>query len=434
MGSSESGGRVVRPLKILFLSRSYPNSAMPLLGLWVEGLVQCLAKRCEVRVVSPVPYCPPLPGLNETYARFRRIPASETRESIAVLHPRILLPPGYWYHGLESLTYYMAVVRQIDRLRRHFDFDIIHGEFSFPDGWVAARLGRRYGVPVLITEHAPWRPWMDDYRLVRSQAVWAARNSAFHIAVSKSVRDEIAGFTGESPGLRVIPNGIDTSLFTLPRTRVEPKLDQILFVGAVRPVKGLDVLLKALRQLKDNGRDLKLLVIGEAFFRTYRAEYDRLRRMARDLGLESQVDFMGGKTPSQLVPYMQESAMLVLPSRKESLGMVLVEAIACGTPVVSTLCGGPEDIVNDKVGVLVPSDDPAALAAGIAHIIDHRESYNPEELRAYAEAKFSWERVTTQVMTLYKEAIESSRRVKTIERGQLKTQARFDGGENETGS
>jgi len=253
---------------------------------------------------------------------------------------------------------------------------------------------------------------MNDYKLVRSQAVWAARNSAFHIAVSKSVRDEIARFMGDSPGLRVIPNGIDTSLFTLPRTRVERKPNQILFVGAVRPVKGLDVLLKALRQLKDNGRDLRLLVIGEAFFRAYRAEYDQLRLMARDLELESQVDFIGGKTPDQLVPYMQESATLVLPSRKESLGMVLVEAIACGTPVVATLCGGPEDIVNDRVGVLVPPEDPAALAAGIAHILDHRDSYNPEELRAYAVAKFSWEQVTTQVMALYQEAIANRRRAK----------------------
>jgi teichuronic acid biosynthesis glycosyltransferase TuaC len=433
MGSSESRGRAGGPLKVLFLSRSYPNSAMPLLGLWVEGLVRCVAKRCEVRVVSPVPYCPPLPGLNKTYTRFRRIPTSEIREEIAVLHPRFLLPPGYWYHGLESFTYYLAVVSRMDRLRREFDFDIIHGEFSFPDGWVAARLGQRYGVPVVITEHAPWRPWMDDYKLVRSQALWAARKCAFHIAVSRSVREEIAHFTGDSPGLRVIPNGVDTSLFTLPPTRRQRKLDQILFVGAVRPVKGLDVLLKALRLLKDNGRALKLLVIGDAFYRAYRAEYDRLRLMARELDLESQVDFVGGKTPDQLVPYMQESAMLVLPSRKESLGMVLVEAIACGTPVVATRCGGPEDIVNDKVGVLVPPDDPVALAAGISNIIDHPDSYNPEELRAYAVAKFSWERVTAEVVALYNEAIESSRRAKQLDTGFTQPN-RFGGGVNETGS
>jgi glycosyltransferase involved in cell wall biosynthesis len=391
----------------LVLSRNYPNDVMPVLGLWVEGLVRHCARQCEVRVVAPVPYCPPLPALSENYTRLRRVPTQEIRDDIPVVHPRFLLPPGYAFHGLESIPYYLAAVRSIDRLRKEFDFDLIHAHFSFPDGWAAACLGRRYGVPVLITEQAPWRPWMDDYKLVRLQALWAARQSRFHIAISRSVRDEIVHFAGESERLRVIPDGVDTSVFTLARNGVRRIPNQILFVGAVRPVKGADILLRAMRLLQDRGRELKLVLVGDPYYGAYRKEYDRLRVLASELGLQADVEFAGRKSQEELVRYMQQSAVLVLPSRKESLGMVLAEALACGTPVVATRCGGPEDIVNENVGVLAPPGDAEALASGIAHVIDNHYRYIPEELRAYAVEHFDWEQIAARVMELYAEAVEN---------------------------
>ncbi len=397
-----------RRLKVLVLSRNYPNDVMPVMGLWVEGLVRYCAGLCDIRVVAPVPYCPPFPGLSESYTRFRRIPPRETRQGVDILHPRFLLPPGYAFHGLESIPYYWSAAGCIDRLRRDFDFDIIHAHFSFPDGCVAARLGRRYGVPVIITEQAPWRPWMDDYKLARRQALWAACRSAFHIAISRSVRDEIVHFAGHSDRLRVIPDGVDTSVFTLPRNGIRRLSNRILFVGVVRPAKGVDVLLRALRLLNDRGRVVELAMVGDPYYQAYRKEYDRLRRLVSELGLDAQVEFAGRKSEDELVRYMQESALLVLPSRKESLGMVLAEAISCGTPVVATRCGGPEDIVNDQVGVLVPTENPEALADGIAHVLDRRAQYDPEHLHRYIEENFSWESVARRVMPLYTEAVSRS--------------------------
>jgi len=396
-----------RPLRVLFVSRNYPNPVMPLLGLWVEGLAQSLAKRCEVRVISPVPYCPPIPGLSHSYTRYRAIPRRDVRDRIDVLHPRLLLAPGYWYHGLESISYSWAVSGVADRLRREFDFDLIHAEFSFPDGFVAARLGQRYGVPVLITEQAPWHPWMDEYRLARMQALWAVRHSAFHIAISRSLRAEIAHFTGDSRRLRLIPNGVDTDIFR-PAPAPAPDLSEILFVGAIRRVKGVDLLLRALRILLDRGRKVKLTIVGEPLFRSYSRDADEVRALARDLMLEPHLEFAGGKAGGDLAKYMRRAGVLVLPSRKESLGMVLAEAISCGTPVVATRCGGPEDIVTDQVGALAPPEDPEALADGIAHVLDHRAQYDPERLHRYIEENFSWESVVRRVMPLYADALSRS--------------------------
>jgi glycosyltransferase involved in cell wall biosynthesis len=394
-----------RQLRILFISRAYPNNVLKLLGLWVEGLVRHCARSAECKVIAPVPYCPPVPGLGEEYSRFRRISHRSIENGVEVFHPRFVVPPGHWFHGTEGVPYYLSAARLASKLRREFPFDVIHAHFSYPDGWVAAKLGRKFGVPVIITEQNPWKPWMDDFPFVLKQAKWAAEQSAFHVAISTVVRDEIAHFTGDTQRLRTIPDGVDDSIFKLPNGAVQRKNNQILFVGVIRPVKGVDVLIKALRLLADKGRTEKLVLVGESFYVAYKKEYDRLRQMTIDLGLGDRVEFAGGKPIGELVRYMQESGVLVLPSRKESLGMVLVEALACGTPVVATHCGGPADIVNDNVGALVPPDNPEALAHALEQVIDRGRQYDPAALRAHALEKFSWQRITEQYFELYREAI-----------------------------
>ena len=107
---------------------------------------------------------------------------------------------------------------------------------------------------------------------------------------------------------------------------------------------------------------------------------------------------------------MQESALLVLPSRAESLGMVLVEALACGTPVVATRCGGPADIVTDEVGELVPTEDPEALADGISRVLARRGSFDPARLRQHAIDRFGHESVVARIAGVYDAVLAAPRR------------------------
>lgn len=393
--------------RVLVLSRNYPNEVIPQLGLWVEGLVRHLGRVCETRVIAPVPYCPPLPGFS-AYTRFRRIPSADQVNGIEVMHPRFLTGPGYSLHSLEASTYYWGIRHRVEQLRRKFPFDLIHAHFSYPDGVVAARLGRQYRLPVVITEHAPWLPWMEEYPRVRHQAMWASAECSYHIAVSRYVRDTVVHFTGETKKLHVIPVGVDGSVFTACENGQGPLMNQVLFVGAIRPVKGLDILIKAMRLLSDRGRKLKLLVVGESFYQSYRREYQRIQQMVHELRLTRHVEFVGRKSPSEIVQYLHQSALLVLPSRAESFGAVLVEALVCGTPVLATRCGGPEDIVTDDVGVLVTPEDERALAEGIEHIIRHRSAYDATRLRQYALQRFSWEKIVNDTVCVYREALDVS--------------------------
>ena len=394
-----------RRLRVLVLSRNYPNNVMELLGLWVRSSTRQVATFCDVKVVSPVPYCPPLPGMPDNYSRFRRIERRSQDGAIESLHPRFLLGPGYTTHTIEWLSYLASVRPTVDRLRREFPFDLIHAHFTYPDGVVAVHLGRRYGVPVVITEQNPWGPWMDKYASVRRRAIQASKQSACHIAISELVRRTIRQYAGTTENVTVIPDGVDGSLFTLPSSGLPRERDQILFAGAIRPVKGVDVLLQAMRHFADQNRRATLVLVGEAFYTAYKQEEVRLKQLTRDLGLADRVTFAGKQPLPELVRLMQHSAVLVLPSRYESLGMVLIEALACGTPVVATRCGGPEEIVNDRVGVLVPPEDPEALARGIAHVLGHARDYDPVALRTYALDRFGLELVGERLREVYEDAV-----------------------------
>jgi glycosyltransferase involved in cell wall biosynthesis len=407
--ASRNGSVDLRPmtkqsLKVLVFSRNYPNNIIKILGLWVEGLVRHVGKVCEPKVIAPVPYCPPLLGRSQS-TRFRAVERQRWADGIEVLHPRLFVGPGHSFHQFASTMYYLAVRRLVDRLRERFPFDLIHAHFTYPDGVVAARIARRYGVPLIITEQVTWHPWIDNYPRVRRLSLRAISESTFPIAISRSVRDSITYYTGELPNLHIIPDGVDGSIFRRRPDGLQLSPDQVLFVGVTRPLKGVDILLKAMRLLVDRGSPAKLLLVGGSFYAAYRQEHDRLVQMAQDLGLTDHVHFGGEKPLPELVRHMQESALLVLPSRIESFGAVLVEALACGTPVVATRCGGPEDIVTDEVGVLVPPENPEALAAAIEQVLQQRAHYDPAKLRAYALERFSWDRIARDVVQLYQQAI-----------------------------
>lgn len=390
-------------LRVLVLARSYPNDVFPTLGLWTEQPTAMLAERCELRVVSPVPYCPPLPskGRFHSYARFRGIPRRETRRGVEILRPRFLAGPGTSLYAIEATAYYRGIVRQVDRLRAEFPFDLIHAHFIYPDGAVAHRLSQRYGVPFVVTEHAPWTVWLDRPGVARV-ALPAAQAAAAILAVSSSVERTIRAYAGDGPRVEVVPVGVDGDRF---RLGTGPRIpDQILFVGFVNYTKGIDVLLEAMRLLRDRGAPGRTVLVGGGFYRDTLRQERELRACARELELDGRVTFVGRRPPDEVARLMAESAVLVLPSRAESFGAVLVEALACGTPVVATRCGGPEDIVDPSVGRLVPVGDPQALATTIDFVLRNPARFDAERLRESALARFSWDTVADRILTAYTEA------------------------------
>jgi glycosyltransferase involved in cell wall biosynthesis len=394
-------------LRVLVLTRNYPNVALPLTGLWAARLVHAVTPIAEVKVVSPVPYAPPLPPLKglAPFSALRRVPSRAWDGDVEVLHPRMLIGPGSTTHQIESAAYAAAALPAVRRLRRRFPFDLVHGHFTYPDGVVAALVGRRYGVPVVISEHAPWLPWMDDMRLVRREARWAARSSAL-VPVSRYVGATIASVLGDGTQIREpITPLVDGDVFRPPPGGARRKRHQILVVGAVREVKGVDVLVAALDRIIARHPGVRVVIAGDPFFRGYRRDAERVLETARALGVDDRLEIVGGQDPAAVARLMAESAVLVVPSRAESFSSVAIEALACGTPVVATRCGGPEEILTPALGRLVPVEDPAALADAIADVLDDPDAYDPGELRAQALARFGADAVARRLAALYEEVL-----------------------------
>lgn len=392
-------------LRVLVLARSYPNDVFPTLGLWTEQPTIRLAQRCDIRVVSPVPWCPPLPasGPFEQYARFRNVPAHDRRHGVDIAHPRFVSGPGRSTYALEARAYAAGTARMVEQLRSAFPFDLVHAHFIYPDGVVARQLARRYDVPFVVTEHAPWTGWLDQ-RSVSRQAVPAARAAAQIMPVSTSVLETIRVYAGESVAATVVPVGVDAETFVLGDESAR-RPDQILYVGLINFNKGIDLLLTAMARLVEERAAGRLLLVGGSFYRHTRLQEERLRAQAASLGLGDRVTFLGRLLPAEVARLMAESAVVVLPSRAESFGAVLVEALACGTPVVATRCGGPEDIVVNGVGELVPVEDPAALAAALTRTLANPVRYERTELRRYALERFGWDVVVDQVHRVYVDAV-----------------------------
>lgn len=394
-----------RRRKVLVFSRNYPSDSMPLLGPWVEQWARATARHADVQVVAPVPYCPPVSS-HLAISRFRRIPKKETINGIPVTRPRFISGPGYSLHSFESRLWNLSLTPELDRLREEFRFELIHAHFSYPDGAVAAALGRRYGVPVIITEHARWRPWMDHYPTVRRIAVAASSQAAYHTAVSHFVSGLIREYTGDSPRLLVTHPGVDGSVFTPIADDSQRNLDQIVYVGRLHLVKGVDMLLRAMSRLVRHRPALRLLLVGANFYAATSREVDYIHRLADELNLGSHVDFAGSLPREAVAEAIRRSALLVLPSRSETFGSVLIEALASGIPVVATRCGGPEEIVTDEVGRLVATEDWEALAVAIDNLLDSLDRYPAAVLREYALARFSWERLMAKMLSLYEDALD----------------------------
>ncbi len=387
---------------MLVLSRAYPNNVFETLGLWVHRPTRVLAQLCDVRVISPIPWCPPLPSVGplRQYTRFRTVLREEARDGVSTLHPRFLVGPGQSLLATEAWSYRRGIASTVRRLHRTFPFDLIHAYFIYPDGVVASELAEEYDVPFVVTEQAPWL----DERYARPSALDAAREAAAVLTVSSSARASIVQYTNQPDSVRVIPNGVDAMEFPLgPQTGRRP--GQILFAGVQTFTKGIDVLLHAFRTVSERVPSARLILVGGWHYRHTRLQGERLQALAANLELGDRVSFVGHQPPDVVARYMRESAVFVLPSRAESFGTVLVEALASGTPVVATRCGGPEDIVTDDVGRLVPTEDPAALADALCDVLAEPERYDPARLRAFALSRFGWDAIAKDVLAAYEDAL-----------------------------
>jgi teichuronic acid biosynthesis glycosyltransferase TuaC len=368
---------------LLILSHMFPNRNDPRLGIFVHDQLQALKKYYRIQVIAPVPWFPPVPGF-QRWARHRSLEFQAEYQGIPVVYPRRLtFPKGYGQ--VIMACHYDHVVH---RLCRTLDFDIIHSHGVWPDGYVASRIGRSFGKPVVITSHGA-----DTYRFLRNLTTGPLVRSSIRradrlIAVSSADAQFIRQHCDIKDKLAIISNGVDVQQFhpqstAAVRSQLGLPVDKqiIVFVGYLYPVKGVSSLLTAMTLL--NSPDTHLVLVGDGFLR------QTLEQQVRETHLQDRVHFVGEQPHDRIPLWMNCADVFCLPSLNEGWPTVLFEALACGKPVVATNVGGIPEAINDaRYGILVEPGQPHALAQALQNALV--TNWKPAELVAYA-CRHSWQ-------------------------------------------
>lgn len=389
-----------RVLRVLAFTTLFPNEAQPQHGIFVENRLRHLiaSGRVQAQVVAPVPWFPFRSKSFGSYAVYGRVPASEERYGVAVHHPRYPLVPKVGMSAAPLLLY-QSSKRALRRLVVDGSrFDLIDAHYFYPDGVAAVMLARHLRLPVCVTARGTDLNLIPQYTAPRRWIVWAARNATGLVTVCEALKRQFVELGVAPERIRVLRNGVDLHLFRpVDRQAARAKLGLngpiLLSVGGLIPLKGHHLAIEALGLLPG----VRLLIAGEGPMR------GELAKLAARLGLAGRVDFLGAVAHESLPAIYTAADALVLASSREGWANVLLEAMACGTPVVASNVGGNAEVVAaNAAGILMSRRTPTALADAVRRLL--LSPPTREATRAYAEG-FSWEATTNGQIELFEEML-----------------------------
>jgi glycosyltransferase involved in cell wall biosynthesis len=393
--SPPAGGRALR---LLVFTTLYPNAAQPHHGIFVENRLRHLLRESgyTAEVVAPVPWFPVAHPRFGRYASFARVPRSEHRHGIAIAHPRFPVIPKLGMAATPWLLYRAArpvVARLIAAGHR---FDAIDAHYAYPDGVAAALLARRFGLPFVVTARGTDLNLIPRYPLARRMIRWSAERAAGLITVCDALRADFAAIGVPRERVTVLRNGVDLATFVPDaaggaglRDETGAAAPVLASVGHLIPRKGHDLAIRALARL---GRG-SLLIAGSG------PAEPRLRALARALGVAGRVHFLGAVAHTALNRVYSAADVLILASSREGWPNVLLESLACGTPVVATAVNGSPEVVRAPVaGCVVRERTPDALAAAVDAIL--AAPPDAAAVRRYA-ARFSWQATSRGQIDLF---------------------------------
>jgi glycosyltransferase involved in cell wall biosynthesis len=377
-------------MKILTFSTLFPNTEKPGHGIFVETRLRHLVAsgRVQARVVAPVPWFPSTNPRFGQYAKLARVPREEIRHGLQVAHPRYPVLPKVGMN-LAPLLLAQAIKPAIGRLiDEGYDFDLIDAHYFYPDGVAAAMLARHFNKPLVITARGSDITQLPDFPLPRRMITWAAQRADAVITVCNALRDEVVALGVDAGRVTSLRNGVDLKLFQ-PTPRTPGRDFTLLTVGHLVPVKAQELVIGALPLLPG----VRLVVAGDGPNRAM------LENLVHELKLVDRVTFLGAVPQSELRSHYGAADALVLASSREGWANVLLESMACGTPVVaSRVYGTPEVVAAPEAGVLMTERSPQ----GVANAVNALRAAYPDRAatRRYAEG-FSWDATTTGQIDLF---------------------------------
>jgi glycosyltransferase involved in cell wall biosynthesis len=396
------------PLRVLVISSMYPRPEQSTSGIFVHEQVKALIRTGhDARVVTGLPARVSVRHPGSSLAQVQRaltLPWPGWTEHDGVPIARLPYPVGLpiapW---IRPWLYARALERWLDALARDFPFDIVHGHTGFLDGRAALLAANRRQVPMVLTEHTGPLEIVtrSPFRRIHVQA--AVDGADLLIAVSSALRKTMLDqLRIKDPGrLQVLPNCVDTTFFDPARIDMPSRRDTLsgqaraLWIGHLVPVKRVDRLLDALARARALVPGLSLKLVGSGTLEA------TLRSQADTLGLAGTVNFEPSTDRAGVRQALAQADFLVISSQTETFGVVAIEALSMGLPVLATACGGPEDIIDDPTLGMIVENSTEGLADGLTKMCARRQTRDAERIRQTAIDRYDDRVIAARLASIY---------------------------------
>ncbi len=395
-------------LHLLTFSTLYPNVEQPNHGIFVENRLRHLLASGEAgsEVVAPVPFFPSGAAMFGAWGTLARVPRHEVRHGIGVHHPRYPVLPRVGM-SLAPVLLYAAAASFLRRLiAGGTRIEAIDAHYLYPDGVAAVWLGRRFGLPVVVTARGTDVSLIPRYRIPRRLIRGAIAGATALVAVSAALKAALVELGAPAEKVTVLRNGVDTTVFIPPTDRAAARAalgltrPTLISVGHLIERKGHHLAIEALRDLPE----WELIVVGEG------PERLRLAGLIGTLGLGERVRLLGARPHAELPALYGAADALVLASSREGWANVLLESMACGTPVVATNIWGNPEVVQERAAGVIVERSAAAIAAGVRRLA--ADAPDRAATRAYAE-RFGWDETTAGQLALFRRVVDGYSPVQT---------------------
>lgn len=355
-------------MKVLIITNLFPNNKQPGRGIFNKQQFCALAKLCDLKVVAPLPWTPKGIGGNRRSIFFDVID-EETINDIPVYHPRYFVTPkiGRVFYGF---WFYFGITKKVREIYKNFKFDLVLATWAYPDAFGAALLAGLLKKPLIIKVHGSDIN-ITTYFLRKKMIAWALGQAQKVVAVSEPLKQKIIEMGIAKEKIVVIPNGVNTQHFKPMdqrqcREHLHLSLDKkyVIFIGNLTPVKGVKYLIEAFQYLP---KDIILNLIGDGELQA------QLEQRVKELNFSDRINFIG-RVSHDAVPYWMNAAdIFCLPSLNEGCPNVVLEALACKTPVVATKVGAiPELLPTEDYGILTEPENSKMLAHSIQKALDKK--------------------------------------------------------------
>ena len=316
-------------------------------------------------------------------------------------------------HGIRTWRFFSPWVRGYGRLRpcladkyfRQYCSEygrpqLIHVQSALPAGNWAVKVKKKYGIPYCVTEHSSAFPRRSLSGKQLQQARKIFTDADLVMAVSSALASSIREQCHVERDIEIVPNFLHHIFEDIgPHSGKKNKHFRFFNVALLTKIKGQDTLVRAFSD-QFRGLPVKLYIGG------FGEEYDNLKALVSRLGVAGQVKLLGSLTRDEVREQILECDAFVLSSLFETFGVVVIEALACGKPVVATRCGGPEEIVNDFNGVLVSAGSEEELAQGMSTIYNNSHRFDPEKIRQDCLNRFSQKAVIDKLERFYRRIVD----------------------------